>query len=48
MRQQGQRHTGFSIAINDEVRRVDLEKFADGASVLVYGQTEIQRDLFEE
>jgi p-hydroxybenzoate 3-monooxygenase len=39
-------HDGFSLAFADEHHRIDLKGLA-GRSVLVYGQTEIQRDLAE-
>lgn len=46
MQTEGQVHEGFYLAFNGEMRRVDM-KAAVGGSVIVYGQTEIQRDLFD-
>lgn len=44
---EGEIHDGFYIAENGHKRRIDLEKFTGGNSVLVYGQTELTRDLYE-
>jgi p-hydroxybenzoate 3-monooxygenase len=44
MLREGLVHDGFSLAFTDEHHRIDLKGLA-GRSVLVYGQTEIQRDL---
>ena len=47
MEEEGLPHGGFSIAFNGEMRRVDLHKYANGQQVMVYGQTEVTRDLIE-
>ena len=46
MIREGLVHTGFELAFDGRRHRVDLEGLA-GKSVLVYGQTEIQKDLAE-
>jgi p-hydroxybenzoate 3-monooxygenase len=46
MLREGLVHDGFSLAFANEHHRIDL-KGLTGRSVLVYGQTEIQRDLAE-
>jgi p-hydroxybenzoate 3-monooxygenase len=47
MDREGEVHHGFFIA-HDGVRdRIDLLKFSGGHSVLVYGQTELTRDLYD-
>jgi p-hydroxybenzoate 3-monooxygenase len=44
---EGEIHEGFFIAHDGVLDRVDLEKFSGGSSVVVYGQTELTRDLYE-
>lgn len=47
MDSEGEIHDGFYIA-HDGIRdRVDLHKYTGGNSVMVYGQTELTRDLYE-
>ncbi|MDE4132537.1 4-hydroxybenzoate 3-monooxygenase [Phaeobacter sp. QD34_3] len=43
---EGEVHEGFYIAHQGRTDRVDLEKYANGATVMVYGQTEVTRDLY--
>lgn len=43
---QGQQHAGVEIAFNGGRQRIDLKTLA-GRGVVVYGQTEITRDLME-
>lgn len=43
---EGEIHEGFFIAHQGRNDRIDLEKYADGATVMVYGQTEVTRDLY--
>ncbi len=38
-------HEGVQLAFGGVVRRVELAKFADNKTVMVYGQTELTRDL---
>ena len=40
-------HDGFEIAVGERRHRIDLEGLTGGKAVLVYGQTEITRDLME-
>lgn len=47
MDREGEIHDGFIIAHNGKQRRVDLHKYSHGSSVVVYGQTELTRDLYE-
>jgi len=44
---EGEIHDGFEIADNGVLRRVDLHKYSGGSSVVVYGQTELTRDLYD-
>lgn len=44
---EGEVHEGFFISDNGVMRRVDLEKYSGGSTVLVYGQTELTRDLYD-
>jgi p-hydroxybenzoate 3-monooxygenase len=47
MDREGEIHKGFHIAHDGVLDHVDLFKHSGGNSVLVYGQTEITRDLYE-
>ena len=44
---EGEIHEGFMISNNGEMTRVDLHRYSGGNSVMVYGQTELTRDLYE-
>ena len=44
---EGEIHDGFYIAEGGEKRRVDLAAHTGGNSVMVYGQTELTRDLYD-
>ena len=44
---EGEIHEGFYIAQGEKKLRVDLAKHTGGNSVVVYGQTELTRDLYE-
>ncbi|MBZ0129242.1 MAG: 4-hydroxybenzoate 3-monooxygenase [Rhodobacteraceae bacterium] len=44
---EGEIHDGFFIADNGRKRRVDLAGHTGGNSVVVYGQTELTRDLYD-
>ncbi|MDH5771544.1 MAG: 4-hydroxybenzoate 3-monooxygenase [Rhodospirillaceae bacterium] len=46
MDKEGQIHEGFDIAYKGERHRIDLSALTGGDTVMVYGQTEIQHDLF--
>jgi len=47
MDREGEIHDGFLIAHDGKLDRVDLHKHSGGSSVVVYGQTELTRDLYE-
>jgi p-hydroxybenzoate 3-monooxygenase len=47
MDREGQIHQGFHISDDGRMRRVDLSGHTGGNSVMVYGQTELTRDLYE-
>jgi len=47
MDREGEIHDGFIIAQDGQMDRVDLHKYSGGSSVVVYGQTELTRDLYE-
>jgi len=47
MDREGEIHEGFFIANNGNMKRLDLHKYSGGNSVVVYGQTELTRDLYE-
>lgn len=40
-------HTGFDLLFKGERHRIDLEVLTGGKKVMVYGQTEVTRDLME-
>jgi p-hydroxybenzoate 3-monooxygenase len=47
MDREGEIHHGFFIAREGALHRVDIHKYSGGNSVVVYGQTELTRDLYE-
>ena len=47
MDREGEIHEGFFIAHDGVKDRVDLHKYTGGNSVVVYGQTELTRDLYD-
>ncbi|MBN8294871.1 4-hydroxybenzoate 3-monooxygenase [Rhodobacter sp. NTK016B] len=47
MDEEGEIHDGFEISDNGVLRRVDLRRYSGGSSVVVYGQTELTRDLYD-
>ena len=47
MDREGEIHDGFHLAHDGRLDRVDLRKYSGGQSVVVYGQTEVTRDLYE-
>ncbi len=46
MDREGEIHTGFFIAHNQIKDRIDLSGLTGGRTVMVYGQTELTRDLY--
>ncbi|WP_304303983.1 4-hydroxybenzoate 3-monooxygenase [Pseudacidovorax intermedius] len=47
MDREGEIHHGFFISHDGQMDRIDLHKYSAGQSVVVYGQTELTRDLYE-
>jgi p-hydroxybenzoate 3-monooxygenase len=47
MRCEGLPHDGFSISVDGDQFRIDMRELTNGSSVMVYGQTEITKDLIE-
>ena len=47
MDREGLPHSGVELAFDNKRVRVDLERLTGGSTVMVYGQTEITRDLME-
>ncbi|WP_428241616.1 4-hydroxybenzoate 3-monooxygenase [Gynuella sp.] len=47
MDQEGLVHDGVNISWNGKLHRIDLKKMSGGSSVMVYGQTELTRDLMD-
>jgi len=47
MHREGLVHGGFEILTGGRRHRVDLERWSGGKTVMVYGQTELTRDLME-
>ena len=47
MDREGEIHEGVQIAHDGVIDRVDLKGLTGGSSVIVYGQTELTRDLYE-
>ena len=47
MDREGEIHNGIHIAHDGAMERVDLHKYSGGSSVIVYGQTELTRDLYD-
>lgn len=47
MDREGEVHDGFAIVHDGKLDRIDLQKYSGGKSVIVYGQTEATRDLYE-
>ena len=47
MRRDGLVHTGFEMLVQGRRHRIDLRTLTGGSTVLVYGQTELTRDLMD-
>src|SRR5690606_36471793 len=47
MDREGEIHHGFYIAHDGKLDRIDLNRHSGGNSVVVYGQTELTRDLYD-
>ncbi len=48
MDEDGLIHTGTDFSFQGEHHHLDIEKYSDGKHVVVYGQTEVTRDLMAE
>ena len=47
MHREGLPHDGFTISFGDRAQRIDLKGLTGGKTVMVYGQTELTRDLMD-
>jgi p-hydroxybenzoate 3-monooxygenase len=47
MRREGLVHGGTNLASDGEVFRIDMAELTGGSTVMVYGQQEVMRDLFD-
>lgn len=47
LRREGLRHEGVELSFDGQRHRIDLSRHAGGKCVVVYGQTEVTRDLME-
>ncbi len=47
MDREGLVHGGFSLAFDGRKEYIDMHKWTGGSSVMIYGQTELTRDLIE-
>ncbi len=47
MHQEGLVHRGFDMLCNGQRHRIDLHRLTGGKTVMVYGQTELTRDLMQ-
>ena len=47
MHREGLVHEGFEMLVQGQRHRIDLARLTGGSSVLVYGQTELTRDLMD-
>ncbi|SNT36859.1 p-hydroxybenzoate 3-monooxygenase [Noviherbaspirillum humi] len=48
MDREGHVHEGFSLAFAGRRERIDLKQLTGGKTVMVYGQTEVTRDLMQQ
>jgi p-hydroxybenzoate 3-monooxygenase len=47
MRREGLPHDGFSLALDGQTHRIDMAALTGGKRVMVYGQTEMSKDLID-
>lgn len=47
MRREGLSHNGFSLAYDGDLFRIDMNKLTGGSGVMIYGQTELTKDLID-
>jgi p-hydroxybenzoate 3-monooxygenase len=48
MDREGQVHDGFALSFSGREERIDLKALSGGKTVMVYGQTEVTRDLMDQ
>jgi p-hydroxybenzoate 3-monooxygenase len=48
MEREGLKHEGFCLALDGDTFRIDMHDLTGGKQVMVYGQTEVTRDLIDE
>jgi p-hydroxybenzoate 3-monooxygenase len=48
MSREGLVHSGTNLVIDGEIFRIDIAELTGGSTVMVYGQQEVMRDLFED
>ncbi len=47
MDREGHVHEGFALSFSGRVERIDLKRYSSGKTVMVYGQTEVTKDLMD-
>jgi p-hydroxybenzoate 3-monooxygenase len=47
MDREGHVHEGFSLSFSGKMERIDMKSLTGGKTVMVYGQTEVTKDLME-
>ncbi len=47
MDREGMVHDGFALSFSGRLARVDINKYSGGKNVIVYGQTEVTKDLMD-
>jgi p-hydroxybenzoate 3-monooxygenase len=47
MAREGIPHSGLSLAFGERLERIDLQRLSGGRPIMIYGQTEITRDLVD-
>ena len=47
MHREGLVHAGTNIAYDGHIFRIDMKALTDGATIMVYGQQEVMKDLFD-
>ncbi len=47
MDREGIEHQGFSLAFDGRKTRIDMHQLAGGQSIMIYGQTEVTKDLID-
>ena len=47
MNQNGIVHGGFYLAFSNRIERIDIQKLTGGNTIMIYGQTEVTKDLID-